>query len=65
MTEPRLTDQAEADLDDVWAYIAADNPDAADRLVDALLESSRLHACFPGIGLRRDDLGPGLKSHFP
>jgi plasmid stabilization system protein ParE len=43
MTEPRLTEQAEADLDELWAYIAADNPPAADRMVDAVLESSRMH----------------------
>lgn len=40
MIEPRLTEQAEADLDDLWAYIAANNPAAADRLVDAVLDGS-------------------------
>ena len=62
MIEPRLTEQAEADLDEVWAYIAANNPDAADRMVDAILESSRLHVRFPGMGLNRNDLRPGLAS---
>jgi toxin ParE1/3/4 len=59
--EPRLTEQAEADLDDLWAYIAADNPDAADRMVDAVLESSRMHVRFPGMGQNRDELRPGLR----
>ena len=61
MIEPRLTEQAEADLDDLWAYIAANNPDAADRMVDAVLEASRVHVRFPGMGQNRDDLRPGLR----
>lgn len=60
MIEPRLTEQAEADLDELWAYIAARNPEAADRMVDAVLESSRMHVRFPGMGQSRDDLRPGL-----
>lgn len=32
MTEPRLTEQAEADLGELWADIGAHNPAAADRL---------------------------------
>jgi toxin ParE1/3/4 len=61
MNEPRLTLQAEADLEELWAYIAANNPDAADRMVDAVLEASRMHVRFPGIGQKRDDLRPGLR----
>lgn len=61
MIEPRLTEQAEADLDELWAYIAARNPDAADRMVDAVLEGSRTHARFPGMGLGREDLRPSLR----
>lgn len=61
MSEPRLTEQAEADLDELWAYIAARRPDAADRMVDAILESSRSHARFPGMGLLREDVRPGLR----
>jgi toxin ParE1/3/4 len=62
MTEPRLTDQAEADLDDLWAYIAANNPVAADRLVDAVMEATRTHVRFPNMGQSRNDLQPGLRS---
>ena len=43
MSEPKLSKQAEADLDELWLYIAANNPDAADRMVDAVLEGSRMH----------------------
>jgi toxin ParE1/3/4 len=62
MIEPRLTDEAEADLDALWDYIAADNVKAADRMVDAVLESSRIHVRFPEMGRRRDELRPGLRS---
>ena len=61
MIEPRLTDQAEADLNDVWATIAASRPDAADRMVDAILEGSRKHVRFPNLGQNRDEIGPGLR----
>jgi toxin ParE1/3/4 len=30
--------QAETDLDDIWWYIAQDNPDAADRFLDKIEE---------------------------
>jgi toxin ParE1/3/4 len=59
--DPRLTEQAEADLDELWAHIAEANPSAADRMVDAVLESSRTHVRFPNMGQNRDDLGPGLR----
>lgn len=61
MSEPRLTEQAEGDLDELWAYIAENNPDAADRMVDAVLEGSRMHVRFPNMGQSRDDLRPGLR----
>lgn len=61
MTEPRLTEQAEADLDELWAYIAVGNPDAADRMVDAVLEGSRKHVRFPSMGQNREDLRPELR----
>ena len=61
MNEPRLTKQAEADLDALWDYIASKDPDAADRLVDAVLEGSRMHVRFPNIGQSRDELRPGLR----
>jgi toxin ParE1/3/4 len=61
MSEPRLTLQAEADLEELWDDIAANSPAAADRMVDAVLEASQMHVRFPGIGQKRDDLRPGLR----
>jgi toxin ParE1/3/4 len=54
--------QAEADFDDIWWYIAQDNPDAADRLLDAIDERCNLLAQFPLVGTSRDELIPGLRS---
>jgi len=54
--------RAEADLDDIWWYIAQDNPDAADRFLDELEEHCRTLAQFPKMGAPRDELAPGLRS---
>jgi toxin ParE1/3/4 len=62
MSEPRITEQAEADLADLWEYLAPKNREAADRLLDRILERARFHAQFPDMGRMRDDLHPGLRS---
>lgn len=54
--------EAENDLDDIWLYIAQDNPDNADKLLDEIEEISRKLARFAGMGQNRDDLHPGLQS---
>ena len=53
---------AEADLDDVWWYIAQDNPEAADRLLERIEEQCRALAQFPEMGATRDELMRGLRS---
>jgi toxin ParE1/3/4 len=55
---------AEANLDDIWWYIAQDNPDAADRLLDKIEEQCQALAQFPQMGINRDELMPALRS-FP
>jgi toxin ParE1/3/4 len=64
--EPRLrrTAQAEEDLIDIWAYIASDNPAAADRLLDILDEKSQALARNAQIGMARDDVAVGARP-FP
>ena len=56
--------EAEKDLDDIWWYIAQDNLDNADRLLDEIDETSRKLARFKHMGRNRDELFPGLQS-FP
>jgi toxin ParE1/3/4 len=63
---PRVlkTPRAELDLIEIAAYIEADNPAAADRLLDTFEEKFRLLSQFPGFGQQRDDLAASLRS-FP
>ena len=64
MTRVVLTDSARQDQLDIWLYVAADNPDAADRLLDEIDETLRLLAGAPGLGRARNDIAPGL-CYFP
>ena len=48
--------EAEADLNDIWDYIAEDNPDAADKVTDEILSAIEALVPFPNQGRRRPDL---------
>jgi plasmid stabilization system protein ParE len=52
----RLTEDALADLDELWFYIAEDNIDAADRIVASILAACTLLAERPRIGHSRSDI---------
>jgi len=56
--------EAENDLDEIWWYIAQDNPDNADKLLDEIEKISLQLAQFKNMGRNRDELHPGLQS-FP
>jgi toxin ParE1/3/4 len=43
--------QAETDLDEIWWYIAQDNPDNADRFLDLIEERCQALAQFPHLGV--------------
>jgi toxin ParE1/3/4 len=47
---------ARGDLDEIWHYIAADNLDAADRVITEILDAIRAVVPFPHSGHRRPDL---------
>lgn len=49
------------DLDEIWDYIAVDNPEAADQFVDMIEEKSRLLAKFPKIGASCENLHLALR----
>ncbi|MBC6420394.1 MAG: type II toxin-antitoxin system RelE/ParE family toxin [Hormoscilla sp. SP12CHS1] len=55
---------AREDINKINDYIAEKNPEAADRFVDRIYEKCQLLAKFPGLGRKRDDLAPELRS-FP
>ena len=61
----RVTPEAEAELDDIWYYIAKESAsiEIADRVIDSVTSRFFLLARFPQMGRRRDeDLRPGLRS---
>jgi toxin ParE1/3/4 len=63
----RRTPQADADLDEIWYYVASksDSLEIADRFIDSITDRFFLLARHPNIGRARDeDLRPGLRS-FP
>lgn len=61
----RLSPEAEADLDDMWYYLATHGGsiDIADRLVDSVTTRFALLASYPSAGRRRDhDLRQGVRT---
>ena len=53
-----------SDLDEVWDYIARDNPAIADRLLDKIAAKCEMLARQPVIGEARPDLAMNLRE-FP
>ena len=46
--------------EDIWTYIAQDSEQAADALIDEIIQSFPKLAAFPDMGRKRDDLLEGL-----
>lgn len=53
--------RTDEDLIDIWTSIAADNPGAADRVLDAIERRWQQLALQPLSGMARDDIEPGLR----
>ena len=62
MRKARHSASAENDLLETWLYIAAENVDAADRLLDLIESDTRMLLAQPKIGRTRDELAVGLRS---
>jgi plasmid stabilization system protein ParE len=60
-----LAPEALDDLQSVWDFIAADNPAAADRVIDELFETFEQLAAWPEIGHLRPDLTPRQVRFWP
>ena len=58
MSRYRFTPQAEDDLFDIWNFIAQDNPEAANRVEEAVYQACDLLAEPPLAGSVRKDLTP-------
>lgn len=50
------TAKSEEDLIEIWMYIAADNPEAADKLLDIIEAKCQLLVKNPGLGQARPDI---------
>ena len=57
----RLSRSAKADLAEITDYVAADNPQAAQRILDAILARLKLLGSHPGIGQRCEQFGPAMR----
>jgi toxin ParE1/3/4 len=62
VSEVVLSELAEADLTDIWEFIAQDNSEAADRLIDEIHEKCQSLAARPRAGRQRPDLDPSIRS---
>ena len=60
----RLRPEAEADIENIALYIAADNPSAARRRVDDIQSRCQKLGETPGLGVARPDVRPELRM-FP
>jgi toxin ParE1/3/4 len=62
----RLAPEAEAELDEIWYFIATESGsvDIADRFINSTTDRFFRIAAYPYAGRVRDDLRPGLRS-FP
>ena len=59
----RLSALAEADLDEIWSYVAEDaSPTMADRLIDAIFDRFELLVEQPRMGRKRPEFGEGVRS---
>jgi toxin ParE1/3/4 len=56
-----FTQAARDDLIDIWVHIAADDPAAADRILDRLDEAANHLSRNPQMGPARNDIRPELR----
>lgn len=64
MNEYRIGEQAHVDLEEIWDYIAADNPAEAGRFVAQLIGQIETLAASPNIGRVRPEFTGDLRC-FP
>ena len=63
MPQAILLNSAEADLTEIWEYIAQDSPENASRFIRRIRETCTDALAYnPRMGRSRDELAPGLRS---
>ena len=63
MNQFRVSARARLDLDEIWLWIAQDNPETADAYLRAIVSRFPTLASMPRMGRERPELSPGLRSH--
>jgi toxin ParE1/3/4 len=58
VSEVVLSELAEADLTDIWAFVSQADAEAADRLIDQIHEKCWFLAARPKAGRQRPELDP-------
>lgn len=62
MSSFRVSTTARTDLDEIWDYIAQDDPAAADRFICAIVAKFPKLAAWSEIRRKREELSPRLRS---
>jgi toxin ParE1/3/4 len=62
MAKRHIRPDADHDLDSIWSFIAADNPRAADAMIDRLTEAFDMLLTMPLAGRTRPEFGENLRS---
>lgn len=55
------TERADEDLIEIWLAIARHNPEAADRVLDAIEKRWELLSLYPYSGMEREEIAPGIR----
>jgi toxin ParE1/3/4 len=64
MSQYRVSDAASSDLEEIWLFIAQDDPDAADRFIRTVVCRFPTLGSMPHLGRHREELSARLRS-FP
>jgi toxin ParE1/3/4 len=62
MARRRIRPNAENDLHQIWSFIAADNPRAADAMIERLTEAFDMLLTMPLAGRARREFGENFRS---
>ena len=64
MSQYRVSEVASADLEEIWLFIAQDDPNTADRFIRTIVSRFPRLASMPYLGRQREELSARLRS-FP
>ena len=62
MKQFRISQKAKQDLQEIWDYIGKESPEAADAVINTIVEKLTTLAKFPQMGRSREELAPSIRS---